>query len=136
MKVYLRRFFYFGIGVFLGTLVVMALFGDRDIQCSYFPNDRVLNDLRKKEVRFAPYARCLMECYDFPDSNVANVFREAKVDFKKSEAREDKVCKKYPLLWTEDEDKIWHILINNCEDSVVVLNLQRLGLNVKTCVCP
>jgi hypothetical protein len=44
-----RKLFFFGIGVVLGTAGVVWMFGDRtDIQCTYFPNDRVLYDLRLK----------------------------------------------------------------------------------------
>ncbi|TVQ79016.1 MAG: hypothetical protein EA358_04150 [Flavobacteriales bacterium] len=136
MKVYLRRFFYFGIGVFLGSLVVMALFGDRDIQCSYFPNDRVLYDMRGKEMTVAPYVECLMECYDFPDSNYAFVFRESKVDFKNSEAKMDKVCKTYPLEWKNNAKEKWWILVNNCTDTIVVLDLKPLGEKTISCNCP
>ncbi len=136
MKVFLRKFFYFGIGLFLGTLVVKALFGGRDIQCSYFPNDRVLNDFRQKNRVLTPYAQCLMECYQFEDSLFDRVFRESKVDFKNSEAKMDLVCKKYPLVWNQDDDKTWDILVHNCKSEVRVLAIKPRANEIKECICP
>jgi hypothetical protein len=136
MKVYLRKFFYFGIGIFLGMLVVKALFGGRDIQCSYFPNDRVLNDLRQKKHEITPYAQCLMECYQFEEGFFERVFRESKVDFKNSEANIDMVCKKYALVWRQDDDLTWDILVHNCTSEVRVLALRPRGDSLKDCVCP
>ncbi len=49
----LRRILWYGLGVGLGVLLVGALFSDRDLECSYFPNDRVLTELHRKPVRGA-----------------------------------------------------------------------------------
>ncbi|MCH8545694.1 MAG: hypothetical protein LAT54_03100 [Cryomorphaceae bacterium] len=135
MKVYLRRFFYFGIGVFFGTLIVYALFGDRDIQCSYFPNDRVLYDMRKKELKASPFAMCQMECYQFNDSLFDNVLREAKINFKQSQAKEDILCKKYPLTWKDTDGQVWQILTQNCKEELRILSVVKAGSEV-TCTCP
>ncbi len=44
-----KRLGYFFIGVSIGSFVVYLFFGARtDIQCNYFPEDRVLYDLRLK----------------------------------------------------------------------------------------
>ncbi len=44
-----RKVAFFSGGVVLGTVLVVWMFGERtDIQCTYFPNDRVLYDLRLK----------------------------------------------------------------------------------------
>jgi hypothetical protein len=49
----LRRILWYSLGVGLGVLLVGALFSDRDLECSYFPNDRVLTELHRKPVRGA-----------------------------------------------------------------------------------
>jgi len=46
----LRRILWYSLGVGLGVLLVGALFSDRDLECSYFPNDRVLTELHRKPV--------------------------------------------------------------------------------------
>lgn len=53
MKKLLRRVLWYGFGVGLGVLLVGFLFRDRDFECSYFPNDRVLAELHRKPVRGA-----------------------------------------------------------------------------------
>jgi hypothetical protein len=49
----LRRILWYSLGVGLGVLLVGALFSDRDLECSYVPNDRVLTELHRKPVRGA-----------------------------------------------------------------------------------
>ncbi len=49
----LRRILWYSLGLGLGVLLVGALFSDRDLECSYFPNDRVLTELHRKPVRGA-----------------------------------------------------------------------------------
>jgi hypothetical protein len=49
----LRRILWYSLGVGLGVLLVGALFSDRNLECSYFPNDRVLTELHRKPVRGA-----------------------------------------------------------------------------------
>ena len=49
----LRRSLWYSLGLGLGVLLVGALFSDRDLECSYFPNDRVLTELHRKPVRGA-----------------------------------------------------------------------------------
>ena len=42
------RFAYYLIGLLMGLFIVAAIFSGKDTRCNYFPNARVLNDLRNK----------------------------------------------------------------------------------------
>ena len=85
MNKVLRRLLWYGFGVGLGVLLVGFLFRDRDFECSYFPNDRVLAELHRKPVRGADSA--LWNQMD-ADSAVLQAFLTlGEVDFGESQTR-------------------------------------------------
>ena len=85
MKKLLRRILWYGFGVGLGVLLVAFIFRDRDFECSYFPNDRVLAELHRKPVRGADSA--LWKAVG-ADSTVLKAFLTlGEVDFGASQTR-------------------------------------------------
>lgn len=52
---FFQRLKYFSFGLTLGIIIVFSFFGKRFISCSYFPNSRVLDNIRKKEILFDIY---------------------------------------------------------------------------------
>jgi len=95
--------------------MVMFIFGDRDIESTYFPNDRVLYDLRKKEMSLA-------EGLNSSDSiGLSLALEEAKVDFDASNIGE-RDCNIY-VLNLEDEQLQFEI--ENCDSTATVLAVKR-----------
>ncbi len=108
-----RKLLYYLLGVGLGVLMVAFIFGDRDIQCNYFPNDRVLYDLRKKNIELS---------LDLKDSgaDTAGLYlalERAKVDFENSRLS-DSACNVYVLVM-EQPPKTFEI--ENCDSTAKVL---------------
>ena len=113
-----RKLLYYMIGVSLGVLMVYFFFGDREIGCSYFPNDRVLSDLRKKEV----VNRLNVELVD--SSLIQNILLMGDVDFKKSLTRDADSCNIY---WIDYKDKVHGALSSrwvNCDSVVYLIELR------------
>lgn len=111
-----RKVLYYLLGVGLGVLMVFFIFGDRDIQCSYFPNDRVLYDLRKKEIQLA-------ESVSSEDTlGLGFALERARVNFKRSET-EDLDCNVY-YLDLEDYQKTYRM--ENCDSIATVLEVLPL----------
>jgi hypothetical protein len=109
-------FYFFGVG--LGLLMVFFIFGDRDIQCNYFPNDRVLYDLAKKEVEWTPQAE--EHLGDFlADDILQGALERGKVDFSASNARQSP-CGLYWLEWDQPPKRIQ---VANCDSVLRVLRL-------------
>ncbi|MDZ7848675.1 MAG: DUF4258 domain-containing protein [Owenweeksia sp.] len=82
---FIRKLMYFLLGTGLGVLLVIFIFGDRDIECSYFPNDRVLYDLRKKEMRISGQARQMMDERQLDTAQISMMLLGGEVDFERSD---------------------------------------------------
>jgi hypothetical protein len=83
------RFAYYLTGFFMGLFVVAIIWSGKDTRCNYFPNARVLNDLRNKPFHYDIEAsRRLSE--DWVDStDVKNTLTHGDVDFDKSNIKTD-----------------------------------------------
>ncbi len=91
-----RRFAFFSVGLVLGSALAYFFFGSRDIKCSYFPNDRVLNDMSQKELFVHPEAEAAMRANGIDSLEIKQIFRTGKVDFKASKTDLDS-CKEYVI---------------------------------------
>lgn len=129
----LKRLGYYLIGVVLGSIMVWVFFGDRDIQCSYFPNDRVLADLRKKEISFSKDAQCLWDCYDLDSTAYHYIFNNAQIDFEKSQTR-DTAAKVY-YLETGEFSPAFAIEVENRDSSAEVISFLYGGEEEMDCGC-
>lgn len=130
---FVRRLVYYLIGVGLGIIMVYFLFGDRDLQCSYFPNDRVLSDFRKKELRFAEQVNCLNTCWDLDSAFYASALRDSDIDFS-FEYPETDTCRSY-LLEMNWREKHHQLIVMNCDSAVIVTGIQSPA-RAESCNCP
>ena len=83
MKFY-QRFAYYLVGLVIGSFFVAVFLSGKDTRCNYFPNARVLNDLRNKPFNYSIEAsRKLAE--DWVDTiDIKNTLTYGDVDFDKS----------------------------------------------------
>ncbi|NVK26747.1 MAG: hypothetical protein HWE14_01820 [Flavobacteriia bacterium] len=132
----LKRFGWYLGGVVLGTILVLFIFGDREIACTYFPNDRVLGDLQKKELRFSESVKCINECIgaDADTSFYFNVLHASKVDFSYNERGTDSDCNDYKLIYSED-GLAYTLYVKNCKDSTATFHKIDLPNSIE-CDCP
>jgi hypothetical protein len=120
----LRRILWYGFGVGLGVLLVAFIFRDRDFECSYFPNDRVLAELHRKPVRGADSA--LWQAVG-ADSSVLKAFLTlGEVDFGASQTRTRHEAE-VPAYWIDLEfkDRTWRGLWEARNDSAWLVSLAR-----------
>lgn len=88
MKLY-QRVAYYLIGLVIGSFFVAAVLSGKDTRCNYFPNARVLNDIRNKPFQYDIEAsRRLSE--DWVDTtDIKNTLTYGDVDFDKSNIKEE-----------------------------------------------
>ncbi len=79
-----HRFAYYLIGLIMGSFVVAAVFSGKDTRCNYFPNARVLNDLRNKPFHYSDKASLILAEKWIDTSDIKNCQKYGDVDFDKS----------------------------------------------------
>lgn len=79
-----HRFAYYLLGLIMGSFVVAAIFSGKDTRCNYFPNARVLNDLRTKPFYYSKQASQVLAEKWIDTTDIRNCLKYGDVDFDKS----------------------------------------------------
>lgn len=79
-----HRFAYYLLGLVMGCFFVAAVFSGKDTRCNYFPNARVLNDLRNKPFHYSDKASEILTQKWIDTSDIKNCLKLGDVDFDKS----------------------------------------------------
>ncbi|WP_298224105.1 DUF4258 domain-containing protein [Flavobacterium sp.] len=79
-----HRFAYYLIGFTMGLFFVTAMFIGKDTRCNYFPNARVLNDLRNKPFQYSDRAEQILSEKWMDSTDIKNTLTYGDVDFDKS----------------------------------------------------
>lgn len=79
-----HRFAYYLIGFVMGLFFVSAVFIGKDTRCNYFPNARVLNDLRNKPFNYSDKAKEILAQKWVDTTDIKNTLTYGDVDFDKS----------------------------------------------------
>jgi len=121
MKFY-QRFAYYMVGFVIGMFFVAIVLSGKDTRCNYFPNARVLNDIRNKPFIYETEAsRRLNE--DWVDTaDVKNILTIGDVDFDKSNKPIDG-GKLYIIYGTTKKNKEVTLEIINYPEKAVLRNI-------------
>ncbi len=79
-----HRFAYYLLGLIMGLFVVATIFSGKDTRCNYFPNARVLNDLRNKPFHYSDEASQVLAEKWIDTIDIKNCLKYGDVDFNKS----------------------------------------------------
>lgn len=118
-KGFIKRLGWYLVGFSIG-LLFLAFFlkkksGDGGFEICYFPNCRVLKDLRSKPISYSNQ----LEGHFAQDSVLwRSFFKEGNIDFKKSDTKTTP-CKTYYIGNGADQQ----ITVKNCPEKVVVTSL-------------
>ena len=102
-----HRFAYYLIGLIMGSFFVAAVFSGKDTRCNYFPNARVLNDLRNKPFHYSDKAKEILTQKWIDTSDIKNTLTYGDVDFDQSNTKvgngklyiiEGKTTKNQPII--------------------------------------
>lgn len=78
------RFAYYMLGFILGMFFVAAVWSGKDTRCNYFPNTRVLNELRTKPFEYSDKAAVVLAEKWIDTADIKNTLKFGDVDFDKS----------------------------------------------------
>lgn len=83
-----HRSAYYLLGLVMGSFVVAAIFSGKDTRCNYFPNSRVLNDLRNKPFDYSENASLVLSQKWIDTSDIKNTLKFGDIDFDKSNIKQ------------------------------------------------
>ncbi|MGV9004549.1 DUF4258 domain-containing protein [Flavobacterium sp.] len=123
MKFY-QRFAYYLVGLVIGSFFVAMVWSGKDARCNYFPNARVLNDLRNKPFHYdIESSRKLSEGW-VDTLDIKNTLQYGDVDFDKSNIV-DEGGKRYIIDGKTSKDLEITLEIINYENKAVLRNIFR-----------
>jgi hypothetical protein len=79
-----QRFAYYLVGLVIGLFFVAMVFSGKDTRCNYFPNARVLNDLRTKPFNYSEKASAVLAEKWIDTIDIKNTLEFGDVDFDQS----------------------------------------------------
>lgn len=79
-----HRFAYYLVGLVIGLFFVALVFTGKDTRCNYFPNARVLNDIRNKPFNYSEKASQVLAESWIDTIDIKNTLQYGDVDFDKS----------------------------------------------------
>jgi hypothetical protein len=81
---FVHRFAYYLIGLIMGCFFVALVFSGKDTRCNYFPNARVLNNIRTKPFQYSDKAIQTLNEKWVDTADVKNTLTYGDVDFDQS----------------------------------------------------
>jgi hypothetical protein len=119
-----QRFAYYLIGLIMGLFFIAAVFSGKDTRCNYFPNARVLNDVRNKPFHYSENASQILSEKWIDTTDIKNTLKYGDVDFDKSNIDIDK-GKLYVIegKTTKNQEIILEII--NYSNKAVLRNISK-----------
>lgn len=116
---FLRRLLFYIIGIGLGVALVKVFFGERDLDYAYGPGARVKKIFRTKVIDSTTLEHPVLDLSK--DSIYYWAVVDGKIKFGESNPRKEP-CGEYALYY-EHKDIDYHITLENCGDTVRVLDV-------------
>ncbi|WP_309640964.1 DUF4258 domain-containing protein [Flavobacterium sp.] len=119
-----HRFAYYLIGFTFGLFFVTAVFIGKDTRCNYFPNARVLNDLRNKPFEYSDKAIAILNQKWMDSTDIKNTLTYGDVDFDRSNIEVGK-GKRYIIEGKTTKDQPITLEVINYTDKAVLTNITK-----------
>jgi hypothetical protein len=118
------RFAYYLIGFTLGLFFVTAMFIGKDTRCNYFPNARVLNDLRNKPFEYSENAVQILSQKWLDSTDIKNTLTYGDVDFDRSNVQVGS-GKRYIIEGKTTKNQAITLEVINYTDKAVLKNITK-----------
>ena len=119
---FIRRLGWYLVGLSIGLVFLFFFLNKKsketDTEFCYFPNCRVLKELRSKPLAYGSESMVPLDSLSLLD-----VFKNGKVDFGRSDTQREP-CKEYVIV---NGEKTMELVVDNCSDEVIVKEVPQLG---------
>jgi hypothetical protein len=124
MKFY-QRLAYYLVGFVIGLFFVAMVLSGKDTRCNYFPNARVLNDLRNKPFQYDSIATKQMSEGLADKTDIKNILTYGDVDFGKSNKPAKGGGKLYVIYGQNKKQKEITLEVINFSNKAVLKNISE-----------
>lgn len=116
------RFALYGIGFAIGIVLVFFFLGGKKASCNWLPNDRILNIIQQKHIRFSHDVKEQLANSKTDSLDIMSILSIGEIDFSKSKVKNDP-CRNY---WIEgiNEQKDLIITVELCDSVAMVKTLE------------
>ncbi|MFK7000087.1 DUF4258 domain-containing protein [Flavobacterium oreochromis] len=123
MSTFTYRLAYYLFGVLGGSIVLFFVLNQKKTSCSYFPNDRVLNNLRSKPFHYSKEASKILNENWIDTTDIKNTLTYGDVDFDRSNIRTKSGGKRYIIEGFTTHKQAIELEIENFEDKAILKNI-------------
>lgn len=116
---FFHRFAYYLVGLVIGIFFVSLIFSGKDTRCNYFPNARVLNDLRNKPFEYSEKASQVLAEKWIDTIDIKNTLEFGDVDFDNSNT-EFRKAKVYVIEGKTTKNQQIILKVSNRENKAVL----------------
>lgn len=121
MKFYVR-FAYYLSGFAIGMLFLFMFLNGKDTSCSYFPNARVLKDLRSKPFYYSDEAKVVISSKLVDTADIRKTLTYGNVDFDKSNIKV-KGGKIYVIEGQNKNKQLFDLIIINNQSKALLKDI-------------
>lgn len=119
------RFSYYLVGLVLGCFFVALVYSGKDTRCNYFPNSRVLNDIRNKPFEYSEKASLVLAEKWVDTADIKKSLEFGNVDFDKSDTEFGKNAKLYIIEGKTAKNIEIILTVKNQENKAILENIIR-----------
>jgi hypothetical protein len=122
---FVHRFAYYLVGLVIGCFFVALVFSGKDTRCSYFPNARVLNDLRNKPFEYSDKATQILAQPWIDKNDIKQSLTFGDVDFDKSNTEFGKNTKVYIIEGKTAKNVDIILTVENQASKAILVDIVR-----------
>lgn len=122
---FVHRFAYYLVGLVIGCFFVALVFSGKDTRCNYFPNSRVLNDLRNKPFEYSDKATKILAEPWIDQKDIKNSLTFGDVDFDKSDTEFGKNSKLYIIEGKTAKNVAIILTVENKSSKAILVDIVR-----------
>lgn len=119
-----KRLLTFGIGFFIGVMLLIFFWNKKNVSFNYGPDARVISQILKKEKQtIAPEIQDFLNVNHIDSTKFRKMIKQADIDFSKSHQHK-KPCREF-LMETEYEQQLLEIQVKLCDSLVNYYHIDK-----------
>lgn len=122
---FVSRLAYYLFGALGGSIIVFFIFNKKDTRCSYFPNERVLNNIRSKPFHYSDAVSKDLSNKTIDSIDIKNTLTLGDVDFDRSNLKTKQGGKLYVIEGQTTKHQKIELVIENFDEKAVLKEIRK-----------